>query len=93
MTRFDAFSSLLCSHITGDAMAYHTENDIMPGVEWNKGSKNFARTQNLKENCHLAFTLENAYFGTEENKVSTERLIALGECFANALIAYIHDKM
>lgn len=93
MTRFDAFSSLLCSHITGDAMAYHTENDIMPGVEWNKGSKNFARTQNLKENCHLAFTLENTYFGTEENKVSTERLIALGECFGRALIAYIHDKM
>ena len=41
----------------------------------------------LPEN-EVAFTLETAYFGTEENKVSAERLTELGRCFAKTIKRY-----
>ena len=64
-------------------MNYKKENDHPVGVGWNTGkANNFARITNLTENCTLALTLETAYFGTENNKVSEERLLALGEAFA-----------
>jgi hypothetical protein len=44
---------------------------------------------NCRPECKLAFTLESAYFGTEDNKVSAERLIELGRCFARAVRKYI----
>jgi hypothetical protein len=38
--------------------------------------------------CKLAFSLENAYFGTVENKVSDKRLVELGKCFAKEIKKY-----
>lgn len=46
-------------------------------------------TMNLREECDLAFALETAYFGTENNKISTDMLIRLGRCFAKAFKRYI----
>jgi hypothetical protein len=38
--------------------------------------------------CELSFTLETAYFGQNENKVSAEKLINTGRAFCRALGKY-----
>ncbi|MBR6531922.1 MAG: hypothetical protein IKT61_05415 [Clostridia bacterium] len=40
----------------------------------------------------LAFTFESTDFGTENNKVSADRLIEPGRCFAKAVNKYIQSK-
>jgi hypothetical protein len=72
-------------------MQYKKENDHPPLTGWNQPSPNFAFTTNSRPECDLAFTLESAYFGTKENKVSAERLISLGKCFAKAIRKYIGE--
>ena len=89
LDRFDRFSELLEAEITDGAMSYRKNNDYPPLTGWNMPSTNFACTMNARVDCDIAFTLENAYFGTEENKVSEERLIELGRCFARAMKRYI----
>ena len=46
-----------------------------------------------RQENNIAFTLETAYFGTAENKVSEERLLELGRCFAKALKEYIKEEL
>lgn len=91
LEKFDRFSALLESELTSDAMQYKKENDHPPLTGWNQPSPNFAFTTNSRPECDLAFTLESAYFGTKENKVSAERLISLGKCFAKAIRKYIGE--
>lgn len=86
--KFDRFSDLLAAECGADSMHYQKENDYPAGVGWNQPSPNFAFTMHMRPECKLAFSLENAYFGTEENKVSPERLIALGRAFARAVKKY-----
>jgi hypothetical protein len=45
-------------------------------------------TMHCRPECKLAFSPENAYFGTAENKVSDKRLVELGKCFAKAIKKY-----
>ena len=56
---------------------------------WNQPSTNFGYTMNCREECNLAFSLETAYFGTENNKVSADMLLLLGRCFAKAIKVYL----
>lgn len=87
--RFDRFSELLEAECGEDSMRYKKENDHPAATGWNQPSANFSFTMHSRPECKLAFTLESAYFGAEENKVSAERLIALGRAFARALKKYI----
>ena len=89
LDRFDRFSELLAAEITPDSMDYKKENDYPPCTSWNQPSPNFAYVTNCRPECDLSFSLESAYFGTEDNKISQERLIALGHCFAKAMKAYL----
>ena len=73
-------------------MSYNRENDYPAGNGWNQPSPNFGYTMNCREECDIAFSLESAYFGTENNKVSAERLIELGKCFARALKKYVKNE-
>ena len=86
---FDRFADLLEEEITEDSMAYHKEDDHPALTGWNQPSPNCAYTTNCRPECSLAFSLESAYFGTADNKVSQQRLIALGRCFARTMIRYI----
>jgi hypothetical protein len=86
---FEGFAALLESEITENAMSFTKENYHPANTGWNKPSPNFSFTMNSRPECRLAFTLESAYFGTEDNKVSAERLIELGRCFARAIKGYV----
>lgn len=87
--RFDNFSALLEKHLTEGAMKYTSADDYPPNTGWNVPSSNFGYTMMHRPECEIAFTLENAYFGEEDNKVSAQRLIELGRCFAEAIREYI----
>ncbi len=86
---FDRFSELFAAEITPDAMDYKKENDYPPCTSWNQPSPNCAYTVNCRPECDLSFSLESAYFGTPENKISQECLVALGHCFAKAMKVYL----
>lgn len=92
LSRFEKFGELLEKNLTEDSMRYSRENDYPPNTGWNVPSRNFGYTMNYRPECELAFTLESAYFGTAENKVSEARLKKLGFCFAEAILAYIKTK-
>ena len=92
LSEFDAFSTLLEGEITEESMKYSMKNDYPPNTGWNVPSENFGFTMNSRPECRIAFTLENAYFGTEDNVVTQERLVELGRCFAKALIKYVEEK-
>ena len=86
--RFDEFSALLESEITESSMKYSRANDFPPLTAWNQPSANFAYTTNSRPDCRLAFSLESAYFGTEDDRVSGAKLVELGRCFARAVKRY-----
>ena len=86
---FNTFSSIFESEITDGSMKYSKENDYPPCTNWNQPSTSFGYTMNNRPECKLAFTLESTYFGTEDNKVSGEKLISLGKCFLRAVKKYV----
>ena len=89
LDRFDRFGAILEAEITEDSMSYQVGNDYPPCTGWNQPSPNFGFTMNHRPECHLAFSLESAYFGTADNKISASRLLALGRCFGRAIKKYI----
>ena len=88
---FNLFSSLFESEFTENSMKYSKENDYPPCTNWNQPSSSFGYTTNTRPDCMLAFTLESAYFGTCDNKVSGERLVELGKCFARAIKKFVEQ--
>jgi hypothetical protein len=86
---FDRFAEIFEGEITPDSMQYAKSNDFPPCTDWNQPSENFGYTMHCRPECKLAFSLENAYFGTAENKVSDKRLVELGKCFAKAIKKYV----
>lgn len=89
---FDEFSSILENEITENSMKYFKKDDYPPCTDWNQPCSCFGYTSNIRPECKIAFTLESAYFGTEDNKVSTEKLVELGKCFAKAMKKYISNS-
>ena len=86
---FKKFGSILKSKITADSMKYDPENDVLPGVGWNKANApTFANFMMTKARAKLSFTLETAYFGTPDNVFSQSASLALGHCFAEAIREY-----
>lgn len=90
LDRFDRFSHLFENEITEGSMSYAIGNDHPPMTTWNQQpSPNFGFTMTSRPDCELAFALETAYFGEACNKVTPEKLIELGRCFARAIKRYI----
>lgn len=92
LPKLNRFGELFQNAITENSMQYESKNDYPPEFGWNLGGAQFANYMRKLEENEIAFSLETAYFGTEENKVSEERLLELGRCFANALRAYIASE-
>ena len=86
---FDRFSSFLESEISESSMKYSKNDDYPPCTGWNQPSSSFGYTTNNSPECRLAFTLESTYFGEWDNKISCEKLIELGRCFARAIKKYV----
>ena len=89
LDRLNRFGEILESSITEDSLKYYHKNDYPFMTGWNQSAPTISMfLTDLPEN-EVAFTLETAYFGTKENKVSEERLIELGRCFARAIKKYV----
>ena len=89
---YERFAELLAAECDGDCMSYKKENYYPPCTGWNQPSPNFSYTMHCRPECKLAFSIESAYFGTEDNIVSAKRLIALGNAFARALKRYVGEN-
>lgn len=90
---FDDFASIFEAEICEGSMKYSKNNDYPPCTNWNQPGPSFGYTTNTRPECKIAFTLESAYFGTEDNKVSGNRLIELGKCFAKAVKKYVEENI
>ncbi len=80
------------SPFDGGFLAYHAKNDYPPDTDWNQYGPQFGCYMSERPENELAFTLETTYFGTPDNKVSEDRMLALGRCFARAVSAYRQTK-
>lgn len=85
----ERFSKILEKQITSKSMKYASENDHPPMTGWNQPSANFSYTMTHRSECDIAFSLETSYFGKEDNKISEEKMIELGRCYARAIAEYI----
>ena len=88
---FDRFSDIFQSEVGEHSMKYVKENDYQPKTGWNQPSSNFGFTTNTRPECKLAFSLENTYFGSENDKISAKKLIELGKCFARSVKKYVSE--
>ena len=90
---FDSFGTLFEKNCTSDTMIYKMSNDKQPNKGWNRDSTpTFSTFFNLKRECKLAFSLETTYFGTPENKVSTEKLINTGRAFCRTVRQFMREE-
>ena len=87
------FAELLEKSMNENAMQYVRGHDVEPNTKWNKvGSPCFGTYMLNKKSCLVAFTLETAYFGTDNNKFSQDKAVDTGRCFAKALRKYIYEQ-
>ena len=86
---YDRFGALLEKECNEASMTYRRENDHPPCTGWNQPSSNFSYVMQCRHECRLAFSLESAYFGCAENKVSASRLMELGKAFGRAFRQYV----
>ena len=92
LDRFERFGEILEGEMHPDAMQYGHAFDCPPDPAQSGHMPTFAGFMRTLPENDLSFTLETAYFGTPENKVSDERLVALGRCFARAMKKYIAER-
>ena len=91
--QLNEFGELFEENITSESFQYAHKNDYPPDFGWNKSTTpTFASWVLEKESSELAFTLETAYFGTEDNIFTAEKVIETGRCFARALRKYIKSR-
>ena len=83
---------MLSNSLTESAFKYTHEQDIAPGVEWNNpSSPTYARFMLNTVKADIAFTLETAYFGKDDNVASADGFVELGRCFVTALRKYMEE--
>ena len=73
-------------------MAYEQANDFPFKKDWNQPVPCFGAEMTKRGENVVAFSLETAYFGTPDNRVSQDNLVALGRCFAHALANFIAEQ-
>lgn len=89
LDRLNRFAQTLENNISGASLKYNRKNDYPPLTGWNHGGAQFSIYMSNKPENNIAFTLETAYFGTADNKVSKENLLELGRCFVRAYKEYM----
>lgn len=84
------FGKLFQASVTEDSLRYKTADDHLPDTGWNNSkSPTFTRYAGQKTENRLSLSLETPYFGEKDDIVTDEKLLRLGECFANAVRAFV----
>ena len=89
LDKLNKFGEIFEESITENSFKYEHKNDYPPNTGWNECGAQFSNYMSNRAENEVAFTLETAYFGTSDNKVSPDKLLQLGHCFAKALGKYI----
>lgn len=91
---YDRFGMILENLITEKSMKYSLKNNVPPDQGWNSSKAPcFGCYMNDIGKAKIAFTLETAYFGTEDNIFTQDRAVELGKCFALAIKKYDKDTI
>lgn len=86
----DGFGEVFRENCNERTLIYEMKYDVPANTGWNQDSSpTFATHFNRLQKCRLAFSLETPYFGTAEDRVSEEKLIATGRAFCKALREYL----
>lgn len=89
LDEFSRFGMCLENNMNENALQYRSKNDYPPETNWNSSrTPCFANYMLTKANADIAFTLETAYFGTEDNIFSQDNAVELGRCFARSIKDY-----
>lgn len=86
---YKAFGDIFESKITPEAFRYRCSDNFPFGVDWNCSDAGQCAAYVNKHGPKVAFSLETAYFGTEDNIFTQERGLNLGKCFAEAMMEYL----
>ncbi len=87
------FGEIFEDEITKGAFAYRHRDDYPLGIGWNQpGTPSCAPFIMRKPEARLSFTLETAYFGTEDNVFAGDKAVETGRCFTRALRRFIDEK-
>ena len=89
--QLNQFSEELKNAVTPSSMQYSGEWDVPLNTEWNVLGTGFSSNMSRRPECDLSFTLESTYFGNPQDRISQEKLVELGKCFAKAFRSY-HKK-
>ena len=93
LARINRFGEILAESMTEEAFLYEKAWDHAPGLTWNKDNTPTVIYRVLhRDTADLAFSLETAYFGTENNRFTAERGVETGRCFADAMRTYIRER-
>jgi hypothetical protein len=92
LDKLNTFGVLFEKEITKQSFQYYHANDYPFKTGWNQGGATFANYMKLREENEIAFTLETAYFGAQDNIISQENMVEMGRCFARALAKYVQEK-
>lgn len=87
LENLNRFGEILENEITVNSFKYSHSNDYPPETKWNVSGPQFSNY--MARRANIAFSFETAYFGTESNKVTNDRLLEFGHCFARAIKKYI----
>ena len=90
--RVKRFAELTEKNLTEDGLKYTSKSEWPPRTDWNQDCPSFGYIMNHRAECELAHTFECAYFGTEDNKISGEKMITFGRCYARAMKDYINGR-
>ena len=89
LAEFSKFSAYLENNMNEYAFQYKSKNDYPPETNRNSSKTScFANYMLTNSNADIAFTLETAYFGTEDNIFLQENAVELGRCFAKSIKDY-----
>ena len=91
LDKLNRFGEIFEKSINEKSLRYEHKNDYPFGTGWNLGGTQFAIYMMKRKENDIAFSLETPYFGTQKNKVTEEKLLQLGKCFAKALKQYIEE--
>lgn len=88
--RQDEFDLALERNLRPGAFRYQKKWDIAPNVDWNKEENPTCGRYLLKKpDNDLAFSIETAYFGEENNVISENAMLTLGASVADTLREFI----
>jgi len=87
--KYNRFGRILMESLSKEALQYDSKNDYPYMTGWNVTTTNCSAYMKRCPDNKIAFSLETAYFGTEDNIVSQEKMVELGRCFVKALKKFI----